>query len=285
MPSAAIKFTSIHSSHRPSDSAASWQCAVQSEGCQIMERGFPRISLFNSVSLADKWKLQLPLLSLGLLALLLIQRKKKIIRLRVRRWTAGVNCTSGQMLGEAQPTVCVIFHFVFLPASQTDVKQTARYANHFLLLLSKVFRFLGMNQTKACLLNYLHAHTKAIFKMPLISAGTAQFCLLHIWQKFSVTLKRWLSGRVYRYFCPSHTRSITARLPAGQSNSDALWVNVFIWGSGGADARRALKTKLAYLNIVYDDEQEPAQEWTYDMEKSRLHMFIFLLLLLEGLKM
>lgn len=64
--------------------------------------------------------------------------------------------------------------------------------------------------------------------MPVISVGSTQFCLLHMRQKFIATPKRWLNGRVYRYFGLSHTRSITVRLPLGQDDSDAFWVNVFI---------------------------------------------------------
>lgn len=73
--------------------------------------------------------------------------------------------------------------------------------------------------------------------MPAVSVGSAQFCLLHMRQKFITTPKRWLNGRVYRYFGPSHTRCITVRRPLGQDNSNAFWVNVFIpaQGSGGLD--------------------------------------------------
>lgn len=118
--------------------------------------------------------------------------------------------------------------------------------------------------------------------MPLISAGTTQFCLLHMWQKFIIAPKRWLNGRVYRYFCPPHTRSITVRLPAGQSNSDAFWVNVFIWG--GEEWRcgwEGSENKTAHLNITPDDEvlQELAQKWIYDLEKSNtLHVSFFFFL-------
>lgn len=78
-----------------------------------------------------------------------------------------------------------------------------------------------------------HRNTQAVFKMPLVSAGATQFCLLHMWQKFIITLKRWLNSCVYLYFSQSHSRSITVRLPAGWTSSDAFWVVVFIWGEVG----------------------------------------------------